>query len=71
MQCLWDEQVQDEDKQWIKAFKKHQDELDKLADERTGTWLAYFVKDMILNGDKNNGVEPKYRPRGYNEPPKE
>jgi hypothetical protein len=71
MQCLWDEQVQDEDKQWTKAFKKHEAELDKMADERTGTWLAYFVKDMIVNGDKNNGVEPKYRPRGYNEPPKE
>jgi hypothetical protein len=71
LQCLWDEQVQDEDKQWIKAFKRHEAELDKMADARTGTWVAYLVKDMVLNAEKNNGVEPKYRPRGYNEPPKE
>lgn len=71
LQCLWDEQVQDEDKQWIRAFKKHEAELDQLADKRTGTWLAYLVKDMISSGEKHHGVDPKYRPRGYDQPPKE
>jgi hypothetical protein len=28
------------------------------------------VTDIVNNGDKHNGVQPKYRPRGYNEGPK-
>ena len=56
---------------WERAFTKHQAELDKLADEHPGSWLAYLVHDMDSNAVKNNGVDPKYRPRGYNEGPKD
>ncbi len=71
LQCLWDEQITDVEGVSTRAFEKHKDELIREADERPGTWLAYLVKDVAYNGEKNNGVDPKYRPRGYNEGPKD
>lgn len=44
-------------------------ELTALADDRSGTWLAYLFRDIVTNGSKNGGVEKKYRPRGYDEGP--
>jgi len=63
LQCLWDEQ----------ALEKHHDELLALSDKHPGSWLAYLATDTLRNGKDHNppGVDPKYRPRGYNEGPKE
>ena len=61
LQCLWDES----------SFEVHHDELLLLADRHPGSWLAYLARDMVNNGEKHKGVDPKYRPRGYNEGPKE
>ncbi|MFO0660292.1 MAG: tetratricopeptide repeat protein [Polyangiaceae bacterium] len=71
LQCMWDEQVIDEEGETVRSFKIHEAELTKMCDERPGTWLNYLVRDMSINGETNNGVDPKYRPRGYNEGPKE
>jgi len=60
LQCLWDE----------KAIQKRRDELGKLAELHPGSWLAYLCSDMLHNGSKHGGVEKKYRPRGYDEGPK-
>ncbi|MCA9626111.1 MAG: tetratricopeptide repeat protein [Myxococcales bacterium] len=60
LQCLWDE----------KAWEPHKQELLDLADANPGSWLAFLARDLVYNGEKHNGVDPKYRPRGYNEGPK-
>jgi hypothetical protein len=61
LQCLWDG----------KQIKKHEDELLKLAAESSDrSWLNFLVVDIVNDGEKYNGVQPKYRPRGYNEGPK-
>jgi hypothetical protein len=61
LQCMWEEGV----------FKGHETELIALADRRPETWLDFLVKDVAANGIEHGGVNPKYRPRGYNEGPKE
>jgi hypothetical protein len=61
LQCLWDED----------AFSAHADELNALADEHPDSWLDFLAKDTSRNGSEHGGVDPKYRPRGYNEGPKE
>jgi hypothetical protein len=61
LQCLWDEG----------AFKAHEPELIVLADEHPDSWLDFLVKDLSNNGTEHGGINPKYRPRGYNEGPKE
>lgn len=60
LQCLWDERI----------LKGHEVELRQIADENPGSWIAYLADDILRNGDKNNGVDPQYRPRSYNEGPK-
>ena len=45
-------------------------DLQELADKYPGSWLKYLVDDIIDNGQEYQGVNPKYRPRGYNEGPK-
>ena len=61
LQCLWDG----------KQIKKHEDELLKLAAESSDrSWLNFLIVDIVNDGEKYNGVQPKYRPRGYNEGPK-
>jgi hypothetical protein len=61
LQCLWDG----------KQISKHEDELLKLAGESSDrSWLNFLVVDIVNDGEKYNGVQPKYRPRGYNEGPK-
>jgi hypothetical protein len=62
LQCLWDEKQLGE--QSARA------ELQDLADQYPGSWLKYLVDDTLANGDEYQGVNPKYRPRGYNEGPK-
>jgi hypothetical protein len=34
------------------------------------SWLDFLQHDMAEHGEEHNGVDPKYRPRGYNEGPK-
>ena len=61
LQCLWDE----------KKLAPYDAELRALAEAYPGTWIAYLAVDTLDNGETNSGVDPKYRPRGYNEGPKE
>jgi hypothetical protein len=63
LQCLWDEHQLDED-------APLRDQLDELGDNYPGSWLKYLVDDTLANGEEYKGVNPKYRPRGYNEGPK-
>jgi hypothetical protein len=64
VQCLWDEKMLTENSP-IRA------ELDQLKDKHPGSWLEYIARDVIDHGEEHNGVDPKYRPRGYNEGPKD
>jgi hypothetical protein len=61
LQCLYDE----------KELLAHEDQLRSLAAKHEGSWIAYLATDTLTNHEKNKGVDPKYRPRGYNEGPKE
>ena len=61
LQCLYDE----------KELDSHEQALRDLAAKHEGSWLAYLATDTLANNEKNKGVDPKYRPRGYNEGPKE
>ena len=63
VQCLWDEKALGED-------SPVRSELQALADKHYGSWLAFMASDIVANGEAYNGVDPKYRPRGYNEGPK-
>ena len=61
LQCLYDE----------KDLTNHEEELRAIAAKHEGSWIAYLATDTLANAEKNKGVDPKYRPRGYNEGPKE
>jgi len=61
LQCMYDE----------KTLTAHDKELRDLAEAHPGSWIAYLAVDTLDNHEKHNGVDPKYRPRGYNEGPKE
>lgn len=65
LQCLWDEKM-------FEAEGGLRDQIGALptAAEK-GSWLDYLVVDTLNNGATHNGVDPKHRPRGYNEGPKE
>jgi hypothetical protein len=63
VQCLWDEKA-------LGDGSKMREELEALGDEHRGSWLAYIANDLAINGEVFHGVDPKYRPRGYNEGPK-
>jgi hypothetical protein len=60
LQCMWDEKI----------TLPHRQELTDLADQHPGSWLSFLVSDILENGEKNGGVEKKYRPRSYDEGPK-
>jgi hypothetical protein len=60
MQCMWEEKI----------VLPHRQQLSDLADEHPGSWLAFLVSDILENGEKNGGVQKKYRPRSYDEGPK-
>ncbi len=62
LQCMYDKKV----------LLAHEEELRAIAAKPTGnTWIAYLVTDTLANHEKNKGVDPQYRPRGYNEGAKE
>ena len=65
LQCLWEEKELSPD-----TNPNLRTELQELGDSHRGTWLGYLATDVLNNGETNGGVEPKYRPRGYNEGPK-
>jgi hypothetical protein len=60
LQCLWDEGR-------VTTYEK---QLRALAEKHPGSWIAYLAIDIIDNGATHQGVNPQYRPRGYNEGPK-
>lgn len=60
LQCLWEK----------KHIEPNREELRGMAENYPGSWLAYLVHDTLENGEEYKGVQPKYRPRGYNEGPK-
>lgn len=64
MQCLWDEKA-------IVPNGPLRDELDAAKDKNPGSWVEYLGRDVLEHGEEHNGVDPKYRPRGYNEGPKD
>jgi hypothetical protein len=61
LQCIWDE----------KYYPKVEDELAGMGAKNPGSWLDYLQRDLAEHGEENNGVDPKYRPRSYNEGPKD
>ncbi len=63
VQCLWDEKLLAEDSATRAA-------LIALGERHPGSWLEYIERDVIENGEDHDGVDPKYRPRGYNQGPK-
>ncbi len=63
VQCLWDQKA-------LGAGSEIRAELVALGDQHPGSWLSYMASDIVMNGEQFQGVDPKYRPRGYNEGPK-
>ena len=61
LQCLWDQ----------KAIASHKSELEGFVRDHMGSWLAHLASDIVQHGEKNNGVDPKYRPRVYNGGPRD
>lgn len=57
LQCLWDE----------KALMTYQAELKAVASQHPDSWLDYLVHDTLEHGKEHRGVDPKYRPRGYDQ----
>jgi tetratricopeptide (TPR) repeat protein len=61
LQCAWEEKIID----------GHKDELIALSEKYPGSWLAFLGSDLVYNGVANGGVQKKYRPRAYDEGPKQ
>lgn len=64
VQCLWDEKM-------LEEGSPVRDELEELGGKHPGSWLEYIARDVLEKGSEHDGVDPKYRPRGYNEGPKD
>jgi hypothetical protein len=60
LQCMWDQN----------AVESRESELLELASRHTGSWLALLATELVYYGKEHNGIQPKYRPRSYNEGPK-
>lgn len=61
LQCMHDEGV-------LLFYEK---ELRALSDDHPGSWISYLADDTLENHAENKGVDPEYRPRGYNQGPKD
>ena len=58
LQCMYDKNI----------LLAHENELRAIAEKPTGnSWIAYLVTDTLTHHEKNKGVDPQHRPRGYNE----
>jgi hypothetical protein len=64
VQCMWDEKA-------LGEGSVARAELLAIAEKHPGTWLEYLQRDIVENGEEHDGVDPKYRPRGYNQGPKD
>jgi hypothetical protein len=64
VQCLWDEKA-------LGEGSSKRAELIALGEKHPGSWLEYIERDIVENGEEHDGVDPKYRPRGYNQGPKD
>jgi hypothetical protein len=64
MQCLWDEKM-------LTPESDIRKQLDDMKSNHPGSWVEYLGKDILEHGEEHSGVDPKYRPRGYNEGPKD
>ena len=76
IQCMWDEKFigplpKAENGEPPAPEPARRAELRALAAQHPGSWLEWLTNDIVANGETHNGVDPKYRPRGYNEGPKE
>ena len=60
LQCMWDQN----------AVESRNSELLELASRHAGSWLALLATELVYYGKEHNGIQPKYRPRSYNEGPK-
>ncbi len=60
LQCLWDENY----------YPQVKEELADMGAATRNSWLDFLQSDMDAHGQDHNGVDPKYRPRNYNEGPK-
>ncbi len=60
LQCLWEE----------KAFERHREKIEEVGKKHPGSWVDFLVKEMVKTGEEHQGVDPKYRPRGYNQGPR-
>ena len=63
VQCMLDEQG-------LVEGSPVREKLSKAGEAHPGSWLEYIARDTLDNGVEHKGVDPKYRPRGYNEGPK-
>lgn len=63
LQCLWEEKR-------LTDGSPLRTDLDRLSAQHPGTWLEYLARDILTSGEEHNGVDPKYRPRGYDQGPK-
>lgn len=64
LQCLWDEKM-------ITPGGPLRDPLETIKSVTPGSWVEYLANDVIEKGEEHDGVDPKHRPRGYNEGPKD
>lgn len=61
LQCLWDKG----------GVPKHKEALLELSRKHPGSWIAYFATEIVYRGEEHGGIEKKYRPRGYDEGPRD
>lgn len=76
LQCLWDEKLITPTPKGAEGEPTPPDsptraELRVIAARHPGSWLEWLTNDIVANGEAHKGVDPKHRPRGYNEGPKE
>jgi hypothetical protein len=75
LQCLWDEKLitppKAEAGEPTPPESQTRAELRAIAARHPGSWLEWLTNDIVANGETHKGVDPKHRPRGYNEGPKE
>jgi len=75
LQCLWDEKLitppKAEGGEPAPPESATRAELRVIAARHPGSWLEWLTNDIVANGETHKGVDPKHRPRGYNEGPKE
>jgi len=60
LQCIWDESY----------YPQVKEQLAEMGAASRNSWLDFLQSDMDAHGQEHNGVDPKYRPRSYNEGPK-